>query len=71
MEFCRQEYWSGLPFPSLGIFPTQGLNPGLSHCRQILYHLNNQGSLLSGMLTRTDWLLLLSCFSRVRLCVTP
>ena len=21
------------------IFPTQGLNPGLSHCRQILYHL--------------------------------
>ena len=27
-----------------GIFPTQGLNPGLSHCRQILYHLNHQGS---------------------------
>ena len=25
-----------------GIFPTQGLNPGLPHCRQILYHLNNQ-----------------------------
>ena len=21
-----------------GIFPTQGLNPGLQHCRQILYH---------------------------------
>ena len=21
-----------------GIFPTQGLNPGLRHCRQILYH---------------------------------
>ena len=21
-----------------GIFPTQGLNPGLLHCRQILYH---------------------------------
>ena len=27
-----------------GIFPTQGLNPGLPHCRQILYQLNNQGS---------------------------
>ena len=27
-----------------GIFPTQGSNPGLSHCRQILYHLNHQGS---------------------------
>ena len=27
-----------------GIFPTQGLNPGLLHCRQILYHLNYQES---------------------------
>ena len=27
-----------------GIFPTQGLNPGLPHCRWILYHLNYQGS---------------------------
>ena len=26
MEFCRQEYWSGLPFPSSGDLPTQGLN---------------------------------------------
>ena len=24
-----------------GIFPTQGLNPGLPHCRQILYHLSH------------------------------
>ena len=23
-----------------GIFPTQGSNPGLPHCRQILYQLN-------------------------------
>ena len=27
MGFSRQEYWSGLPFPSQGIFPTQGSNP--------------------------------------------
>ena len=27
-----------------GIFPTQGLNPGLPHCRQILYKLSHQGS---------------------------
>ena len=27
-----------------GIFPTQGLNPGLLHCRWILYHLNHQES---------------------------
>ena len=37
--FSRQEYWSGLSFPLQGIFPTQGLNPGLLHYRQILYHL--------------------------------
>ena len=27
-----------------GIFLTQGLNPGLGHCRQILYQLSHQGS---------------------------
>ena len=27
-----------------GIFPTQGLNPGLLHFRWILYHLSHQGS---------------------------
>ena len=25
------------------IFPTQGLNPSLPHCRQTLYHLSHQG----------------------------
>ena len=43
MGFSRQEYWSGLPFPS--IFLTQGSNPGLLHCRKTLYHLNHKGSL--------------------------
>ena len=27
-----------------GIFPTQGSNPRLMHCRQILYRLSHQGS---------------------------
>ena len=27
-----------------GIFPTQGSNPGLLYCRQILYQLNHKGS---------------------------
>ena len=36
MEFSRQEYRSGLPVPSIS--PTQGSNPGLLHCRWILYH---------------------------------
>ena len=84
MGFSRQEYCSGLPFPSpedlpnpgieprsptlqadslpaepqgkpkntgvgslsllQGIFPTQELNQGLLHCRQILYQLSYEGS---------------------------
>ena len=36
MRFSRQEYWNGLPFPAPGIFPTQGSNPGLPHCRHML-----------------------------------
>ena len=27
-----------------GIFPTQGLNPGLLHCRSILYQMSHKGS---------------------------
>ena len=42
MEFSRQEYWSGLPFPPPGDLPDQEIKP-LSSCvsctgRQILYH---------------------------------
>ena len=40
MEFSRQEYWSGLPFPSPEELPNPGINPGLLHCRQILYRLS-------------------------------
>ena len=58
IEFSRQEYWSGLHFILQGIFPTQGLNPNL----WCLLHW--QGDSL-------PLLLLLSHFSRVRLCVTP
>ena len=43
MEFSRQEYWSGLPFPSPGDLSTQGSNLGLAHCRQILYNLSHRG----------------------------
>ena len=34
----------GCHFLLRGIFPTQGLNPGLLHCRQTLYYLSYQGS---------------------------
>ena len=36
-----EEYWSGLPYPPLGPFPTQGLNSCLLHCRWILYPLSH------------------------------
>ena len=28
MEFSRQEYWRGLPFPSPGDLPDPGIEPG-------------------------------------------
>ena len=30
MGFSRQEYWSGLPFPSPGDLPDPGIKPGSS-----------------------------------------
>ena len=38
MEFSRQEYWSGLPFPVSRHLSNPGINSGLLYCRQILYH---------------------------------
>ena len=48
--FCPWDFLSkstevGYHFLLQGIFPTQGLNPGLPHCRQMLYRLSQQGSL--------------------------
>ena len=34
----------GCHFLLQGIFPTQGSNLGLPHCRQMLYRLSHQGS---------------------------
>ena len=45
MEFSRPEYLSGELSLLQGIFPAQGSNPGLPHCRQILYQLSYKGSL--------------------------
>ena len=38
--------WVAISF-SRGSSPTQGLNLSLLHCRQILYHVNHQGSLVN------------------------
>ena len=47
----------GCHFLLQGIFPTQGLNPGLLRCRQTLYHLSHQGSPKEG----NGYSLLYSC----------
>ena len=44
MGFSGQEYWSGVPCPPPGDLLNPGINPGLPHCRRILYHLSHQGS---------------------------
>ena len=59
MGFSWQGYWSGLPFPS----PGNLLNPGIEPASPAL----QADSLLSELLL----LLLLSRFSRIRLCATP
>ena len=70
MGFSRQEYWSGLPFPS----PGHLLNLGIEPVSPASLALQADSSLLK------DWgnlyytlmlLLLLSRFSRVRLYATP
>ena len=45
MEFSRQEYWNGLPFPSPGDLPYPGIKPRFLHCRQSLYWLSHQGQI--------------------------
>ena len=44
MKFSRPEYWSGYFSLLQGMFPIQGLNPGLPHCGKILYQLSHQES---------------------------
>ena len=44
--FPRQEFWSGCHALLQGIFPIQGWNPGLSNCRQLLYHLSHREALI-------------------------
>ena len=44
MNSPRKNTGVGCHFLLQGIFPTQGLNLGLPHCRQILYCLSHQGS---------------------------
>ena len=41
MEFSRQEYWSGLLFPSPGDLLDPGIESWSLHCKQVLYILSH------------------------------
>ena len=49
MEFPRQEYWSGSPWPSPGDLPDPGSNLGLLHYGQILYRLSHHKFIVIGV----------------------
>ena len=44
MEFSRQEYWSGLPFPSPGVLPDSGIEPVSPALQPYSYYLSHLGS---------------------------
>ena len=53
-DFLGKSTGVGCHFLLQGIFPTQGSNPDLPHCRQTLYHLSHQGS-LGGMMALSNY----------------
>ena len=48
MGFSRQEYWSGLPFPSPGDLPNPGSEPRSPHCRKMLLPSEPPGNTVYG-----------------------
>ena len=67
--FSRQEYSSGLPFPSPGDPPNPGVEPRFPgfNCRQILYQLSYEGSPRDLICILIDWLCELSPRATVHL----
>ena len=70
MGFSKQKYWSRLTFPTPGDLPDPGIEPELLHVSCIagrFFTVEPPVKTHHGLLL----LLLLSCFSHVRLCATP
>ena len=58
----------GLPCPPPGDLPNPALNPGLSHCRQIVYRLSHQEAQVNNNNNNTC---VLNCFSCVQILRNP
>ena len=69
MGFTRQQYWSGLPFPSPGDLSGPGIEPRSPTCRKTPYHLSYQGSPVSFPLN-TDVYQIVLCMLKVKVKVT-
>ena len=54
-DFLGKSTGVGCRFLLQGIFPTQGSNPGLPHCRQTLYRLSHQGKFYSDCILIRLW----------------
>ena len=67
-DFPGKDTGVGHHFLLQGIFPTQGSNVGLLHCRQILYRLSYKGSPANRISQSIQLVQLLSC---VRVFATP
>ena len=52
MELSRQEYWSGLPFPSPGNLPNPGIEPRSPHDAWLMNMVKISLSLLIGEMQR-------------------
>ena len=63
--FSRQAYWSDCHALLQGIFPTQGQNPGLPHCRQILYHLSHAESIRYHKGKKMNFYLFLTLYRKI------
>ena len=69
MGFSRQEYWSGLPFPSPEDLPDPGIKPRSPVCRQILHHLSYREDLREKIVisTKDNWSNQVSTFKKKRI----
>ena len=66
LGFPRQEYWSGLPFPSPGDLPYPGIKPHLLLARQFLNHWATRETLWWFITGCFHWSVLVVCLFRVQ-----
>ena len=65
-DFLGKSTGVGCHFFRQEIFLTQGSNPGLPHCRQMLYHLEPPGVIREMQIKATTYLILLSNWQKLK-----